>query len=508
MLDAGHIEPTCSNISCDKHIASACAESRERGLTLRLRAVAMDVLGGHGGKALVGRCIRRPATLQHFLEPCGASLLLHEDECTPAPLTQGGNHKCELLPLVRLRKHDALGDGTDGAANTADSDADKGPQESLGEVLDLGGECGGEQECLPRLLGGHLSDEPADLWLETHIEHAIGLIENKESRPLERDKPAPHEVVKPPRRRHHHVATDRECTSLPTLVGTSVDTDVAQRRAVGQLLCLKVDLAGELTRWRHHDCTRSCSTSRADGRPACTGCRERGADRYEERSRLARAGLRTAHEVATGECERHGVLLDGRRRRVAHQPEVAREEGRQLRAEGAKVGERLHVLGARARDIDFGPLLAELDSLRALLGEKLGLASVRLGANHALLCRFRLAAAECLLLTLAEVVGLGIGLDLHGVELLLPSPHLFLLARRLRLPGARRRCCAPPSILRPAAAAVSAAAAAAATAGRPTAFAFAFTSTSPSLALKAWSAHPTAVAVVRQVSLAPLLAMD
>eukprot|EP00446_Apocalathium_sp_SHHI-4_P075027 CAMPEP_0177565426 /NCGR_PEP_ID=MMETSP0369-20130122/74136_1 /TAXON_ID=447022 ORGANISM="Scrippsiella hangoei-like, Strain SHHI-4" /NCGR_SAMPLE_ID=MMETSP0369 /ASSEMBLY_ACC=CAM_ASM_000364 /LENGTH=199 /DNA_ID=CAMNT_0019052767 /DNA_START=223 /DNA_END=823 /DNA_ORIENTATION=- len=51
-------------------------------------------------------------------------------------------------------------------------------------------------------------------------------------------------------------------------------------------------------------------------------------------------------------------------------------------------------------------------------------------------------------------------------------------------------------------------AAATAAAGRPTAFAFAFTSTSPSLALKAWSAHPTAVAVVRQVSLAPLLAMD
>jgi hypothetical protein len=47
-----------------------------------------------------------------------------------------------------------------------------------GQSLDFSGKGGGKEQCLT--LAGEKPDNLSDGWYETHIEHAVGLIQNQE----------------------------------------------------------------------------------------------------------------------------------------------------------------------------------------------------------------------------------------------------------------------------------------------------------------------------------------
>ena len=69
MLNTRHVEATRRHVGRHEHTARAGAESGKRGLALRLRAVAVDILGGDGREALGGRRVGGAAVAQHLLEP-------------------------------------------------------------------------------------------------------------------------------------------------------------------------------------------------------------------------------------------------------------------------------------------------------------------------------------------------------------------------------------------------------------------------------------------------------
>ena len=71
-------------------------------------------------------------------------------------------------------------------------------------------------------------DDAADLRLEAHVEHAVGLVEHQKCRGAQLHDAALHKIVEPPRRGDDDVDAQRQRLGLRPLVGATVDGDRAQ----------------------------------------------------------------------------------------------------------------------------------------------------------------------------------------------------------------------------------------------------------------------------------------
>jgi len=101
------------------------------------------------------------------------------DEDEGEALIEGAELEELLVLVVLLNVLDVLLDVGRGRADTADGEEDVVVEEVTSELLDLVGEGGREQESLATLLGKiSLLHNLADLGLETHVEHAISLVED------------------------------------------------------------------------------------------------------------------------------------------------------------------------------------------------------------------------------------------------------------------------------------------------------------------------------------------
>ena len=80
-----------------------------------------------------------------------------------------------------LDKLDTLGDVLGGRTDTANGQEDVVLHEVAGEHLDIAREGRGEHERLAVLNRRHVFplDDPANLGLETHVQHTIGLVKNE-----------------------------------------------------------------------------------------------------------------------------------------------------------------------------------------------------------------------------------------------------------------------------------------------------------------------------------------
>ena len=114
--------------------------------------------------------------------------------------------------------------------------------------LDVAGEGGTEHERLAVRDAGHVLalDDATDLGLETHVEHAVGLVEDEVADVGERDATALDEVDETSGRGREEVAALVHRAELGSDVGASVDDRGARPRAVRKLARLLVDLRDEL----------------------------------------------------------------------------------------------------------------------------------------------------------------------------------------------------------------------------------------------------------------------
>jgi hypothetical protein len=105
---------------------------------------------------------------------------------------------------------------------------------------------------------GHvlLLDDAANLRLEAHVEHAVGLVENEELDARQRDAAALNHVDEAAGRGDNHVGAAVELAHLKAGVGAAVDDDGAQRRAVAELARLVPDLRRELASRRENQHAR------------------------------------------------------------------------------------------------------------------------------------------------------------------------------------------------------------------------------------------------------------
>lgn len=98
-------------------------------------------------------------------------------------------------------------------------------------------------------VGANLAENLADLWLETHIQHTISLVENEVSITTKVSLSGLQHIDKATWSGNAHFYALSEIADLATLGDTSVDTSVANARGFAELGDFLLNLDGQFTGW-------------------------------------------------------------------------------------------------------------------------------------------------------------------------------------------------------------------------------------------------------------------
>ncbi|GKT40846.1 uncharacterized protein ColSpa_01026 [Colletotrichum spaethianum] len=320
MGNVGDIETTSGNSGGNQNGAATVAEELQSALTLTLSAVTVN---RGGGEVLVD---------QEVGQRVGHALGLDENEGETG--TVGVENIQENRALVDvLDVLDLLGNVLRGGTNTTNGQENVVLQEVASEHLDVAGEGGGEHESLAVLNIGHVLalDDTANLGLETHVKHAVSLIEHKVLDVLEGDAATLDKIDKTSGGGNEQVAAALDLTKLGADVGTTVDDTRADPGAVRELAGLFVDLGNQLTSGSQN---QRCGVSLALTAETTGGVgRDRrrtvdeglGQNGEKETTSLSGTSLSTSHKIATAHNDRDRVLLDGGGNLVASHLDVADE---------------------------------------------------------------------------------------------------------------------------------------------------------------------------------------
>jgi hypothetical protein len=316
--DVGDIETTSRDSGGNQDGAASVTEELESALTLTLGPVSVD---GGGREALVD---------EEVGQRVGHALGLDEDERQSTSVGVEDVEKDGALVNV-LDKLDLLGDVLRGGTNTADGQEDVVLEEIPGKHLDIAGEGGREHERLSVSDGRHVLtlDDAADLGLETHVQHAIGLIEHEILNVAQGDAASLYEIHKSARSGNEKVASALDLAELGANVGTTVDDARADPRSVRELASLIVDLRNKLSSGgKDQGCGVSLAltaklSSSVGGDSRRTVDESLGQDGEKETTSLARTSLGTRHQVTTTHDDGDGVLLDRSGHLVAGHLDVA-----------------------------------------------------------------------------------------------------------------------------------------------------------------------------------------
>ena len=243
--DIGNIETTGGDGGRDEDGRAAGAEGVERHLTLALGAVTVDGGGGH------------PVRQEEVAETIGHALGLDEDKRQAHAVATVSSRRLVRAEDVEqdgalvgvLDELDLLRDVLGGRTDTADGQEDVVLQEVLGEQLDVAGEGAAEHEGLALMNTRHVLalDDTANLRLETHVKHAIGLIEHEVLDVSKADTATLDEIDETTRSGRKQVTATLESAELLTDVGTTVHDARAHPGAIRELAGFLVNLRDELT---------------------------------------------------------------------------------------------------------------------------------------------------------------------------------------------------------------------------------------------------------------------
>eukprot|EP00051_Salpingoeca_urceolata_P010198 m.124207 g.124207 ORF g.124207 m.124207 type:complete len:414 (-) comp16618_c0_seq1:1410-2651(-) len=102
----------------------------------------------------------------------------------------------------------------------------------------------------------HLLHDPLDLGFESHVEHAVGLVEDQVRRLVEGDHALLEKVVEATRGGNNDLHAVANVAKLRALGGTAIHAHVANARAAAKLVGLTLDLHRKLARGRQHKHSR------------------------------------------------------------------------------------------------------------------------------------------------------------------------------------------------------------------------------------------------------------
>ena len=262
----------------------AVRELGQRPLSVGLAQVAVD-----GG--------RPDALLPQVLhQPVGAALGADEEQRLLLAPADGGGH-LHLVHLVHLEEpvlHQRHGLG--GRRHLV---VDGVGQVALDEAIDGTVEGGREEQRLVGLV--QPAQHPLDLGHESHVGHAVGLVEHQRLERVHRDLAPVAEVDQPARGGDDEVDPLAQLGHLAVDVGAAVDGDGPQPELLGQRGEDVVHLHRELTGRQQDECQRSRRAGGRDGAVCVPGGPGPLQERHAEGEGLARAGLGLAAHVTAGQ---------------------------------------------------------------------------------------------------------------------------------------------------------------------------------------------------------------
>ena len=213
---------------------------------------------------------------------------------------------------------DLLGDVLRGRSDTSDGQENVVLQEVAGEHLNVAWEGGTEHKGLSVLDVWHILtlDNAANLWLETHVQHAISLIEDKVLDIAKGDAATLDQINETTWSGDKEIASALHLAELGTDIGSSVDDTWLDPGSVGKLAGLLVNLGDQLTGWSQDEggwVSLALATEVLSGTGWNSGWavdESLGQDWEEETSSLSRTSLGTSHKITSTHDNWDGVLLD------------------------------------------------------------------------------------------------------------------------------------------------------------------------------------------------------
>ncbi len=185
-----------------------------------------------------------------------------------APVLRADQERQQLaLALAIHRVHD-LCDQFAGGIALCDLDLCRIVQQAVGQLPDLVGEGGGEQQVLALL--GQQCEDFADIADETHIQHAVGFVEDQDFDPGKIQHVLPDQVQQAARCGHQDIDAAAQGRDLRVDADAAVDLGAFQRQVFAVGVHARPDLGREFARRGQHD-QRTYRTVFAGGRRLATG---------------------------------------------------------------------------------------------------------------------------------------------------------------------------------------------------------------------------------------------
>lgn len=276
-----------------------------------------------GGEALVDEEVR---------EGVGHALGLNKDQGETIRLRVKNVEKNGALVNI-FNILDLLCDVLRSRTDTTNRKEDVILEKVTGKHLDVAREGGREHESLAVINHGHVFslDDATDLGLETHVKHAISLIENQVLDVAEGDATSLYEIDQSTGSSNKQIAATLDLSELGANVGTTIDDARSDPGSVGELSGLVVDLRNKLTSGSEDQrggvgLALSAKLSGGIGgdrrRTVEVGLRKNG---EKETTSLSGTSLSTSHEITAAHDNGNRVLLDGGGDLVVGEFDVAAE---------------------------------------------------------------------------------------------------------------------------------------------------------------------------------------
>ncbi len=329
--DARDIEAARSDVGSDQHAHVILLEEPERLLAAAMGLVAMDALR------------RNARTVEIVRETLDTVLGAAEDE----HLVELGSVREELYELrelvLRAYADDVLVDGVRRVASLYRY-ASRIIQEGTDERFDVARKGRREEERMALLR--HRAHDLAHIADESHVEHAVSLVEYDGVEVRKRERTALHEVLEASRRTDDEVRITTQSAHLRLDASSSDAGYRVHVETLGEAVEFLFYLDGELAR-RHHD-----------EHTLRTILNDLINERNEECRRLAGSGVRHADDILAIKDVRNGLVLDRSRVQVSLGYDVLLELLVYRKVDEGDVRHVCHDILRRLRLIDE---LAEID---------------------------------------------------------------------------------------------------------------------------------------------------
>ena len=242
---------------------------------------------------------------QRFVDDVHVDLAVAEDDAVHDRLpTDQLPQRLALQLRIRRRQHDdLLFDVRRGLRRPGHFDALGGAQELVRKTRDLRRHGGREEQRLARE-GQELADL-LDVRDETHVEHAVGFVDDEDLHAVEQQLAALEVVEQAARRRDEDVHAARDLGVL-FFIGHAADQ---QGHVELVVLAVLLEALGDLRR----EFACRLQDQRARHARLCPAIGQTLDHRQGEPGRLAGARLGDAHDILAAEDDRNGLFLDGSR---------------------------------------------------------------------------------------------------------------------------------------------------------------------------------------------------